>query len=84
MTTEKSTENILTTAPTITTSSRDVYKEGMEFVDTFKKERDENGKRIDWKLCLSKGLKEGVLFGYKNTNSLRVQFTKYKNKEAAK
>lgn len=84
MTTEKSTENTLTTAATSTTSPRDVYKEGMKFVDTFKKERGENGKRMDWKLCPSKGLKKGFLFGYKNTESLRVQFIKYKNKEAAK
>ncbi|GAA5804607.1 hypothetical protein HPULCUR_010109 [Helicostylum pulchrum] len=60
MMTEKSTENTFTTAPTTTTSSRDVYKEGMESVDTFKKERVKNGKRMDWRLCLSKGLKKGI------------------------
>lgn len=48
MTTEKSTKNTLATAATSTTSPRDVYKEGMKFVNTFKKERGENGKRMDW------------------------------------
>lgn len=48
MTTEKSTKNTLATAATSTTSPRDVYKEGMKFVNTFKKERAENGKRMDW------------------------------------
>jgi hypothetical protein len=78
MTVDESIESTITTIPTITTSPRDTYKEGMEFVDTFKKKRTEEGKRMDWKLCLSQGLKKGLLFGYKNTESLRAQFAKYK------
>ncbi|KAG2205765.1 hypothetical protein INT47_003948 [Mucor saturninus] len=58
-------ENILTAIP-IATPSRDMNKEAMEFVSKFKNERAENGKRMDWKSCLSQGLKEGlfVVFGY--------------------
>jgi hypothetical protein len=42
MTVNESIRSILTTISTITTLPRDMYKEGMEFVDTFKKERAEN------------------------------------------
>ncbi|KAI7896229.1 uncharacterized protein EV154DRAFT_492746 [Mucor mucedo] len=75
-------ENILTTIP-ITAPSRDMHKEAMEFVNKFKNERAENGKRMDWKSCLSQGLKEGLLFGYKSSESLRAQFSKYKNKKSS-
>jgi hypothetical protein len=57
------------------------YRQGMEFVESFKKTRMEKGlRKMDWVTCLSEG-KKRKLFNYKNTSSLRNQFAKYlKNK----
>ena len=54
----------------------------MNFVETFKKERSEKGIKMDWKLCLEEGTKR-LGWKYKNGESLRSQFTKYKRKKKA-
>lgn len=57
------------------------YKAAMNFVAKFKKEREKEGKRMDWAACFGKG--QGLL-NYKNTSSLRAQFYKYKKEKAKK
>lgn len=54
----------------------------MDFVENFKKERAEKGMKMDWKLCLVEG-KKRFDWKYKNTDSLRVQFSKNKKDDSS-
>jgi predicted PolB exonuclease-like 3'-5' exonuclease len=53
------------------------YQQSMDSVENFKKERAKKGMKMDWKLCLVEG-KKRFDWKYKNTESLRVQFSKHK------
>jgi hypothetical protein len=53
------------------------YRQGMEFVENFKKARMEKGlNKMDWVTCLAED-KKMQLFSCKNTSSLRNQYAKY-------
>lgn len=54
----------------------------MDFVENFKKEKAEKGMKMDWKLCLVEG-KKRFDWKYKNTDSLRVQFSKHKKDDSS-
>lgn len=64
------------------TSSHSLYQMGMKFVLEFKKARIKQGKeRMDWKLCMKEGHKNGLLSNYKNINTLKNQFMKFEKSQ---
>jgi hypothetical protein len=54
----------------------------MNFVETFRNEMSEKGKKMDWKLCLEEGTRR-LGWRYKNGESLRSQFSKFLKKKAS-
>ena len=52
-----------------------------DFIESFRANRSETGKRMDWALCFRQGKEQGQFSSYKNKESLKATFNNRKSKK---